>query len=72
MPRSGGDAGKLGDFYEGIWTVDSVLDLFSGRALSLQVEPLDEAHAEGVEFIKNLPNGTVEYHSVKRQKIGLA
>lgn len=68
----GGEADKLGNFYEGIWTVDSVLDLLSGDALSLQVEPFDLSEALGIEFIKNLANGTVEYHSVKRQKIGLA
>lgn len=72
MPRTGGEADKLGDFYEGIWTVDGVLDLLSGDAVSLQVEPFDKSEAEGIEFVKHLANGTIEYHSVKRQKIGLA
>src|SRR6185312_8146420 len=72
MPRPGGEADKLGNFYEGIWTADSILDLLSGTALSLQVEPFSPSEALGIEFIKNLLTGAIEYHSAKRQKIGLA
>lgn len=68
----GGESAKLGDYYEGIWTVDSLLDLLSGEALSLQPEPLDRTEGEGIEFIKVFPEGEVEYHSAKRQKPGLA
>jgi hypothetical protein len=64
MPRAGGEADKFGNRYEAIWTVDSLLDVLTGRALALTVEPL--ADGLGIEFIKELPNGR-EYHSLKRQ-----
>jgi hypothetical protein len=70
MPRAGGEAAKLGDHYEAIWTVDSLLDSLSGEAVLVQPEPFDEEEAEGIEFIKVLDNGETEYHSVKRQKVG--
>src|SRR3954469_23693200 len=71
MPRPGGEADKLGNHYEGIWTVDNLLDLLSDDAISLQPEPFDKSEGEGLEFIKTLADGTVEYHSAKRQKIGI-
>jgi hypothetical protein len=72
MPRARGEAAKLGDHYEGIWTVDNLLDLLSGEAISLQPEPFDATEAEGIEFIKSLADGKAEYHSAKRQKPGIA
>ena len=54
MPRAGGEADKLGNYYEGVWTVDSLLDLLPGDALSLQAEPFDSASSEGIEFIKTV------------------
>jgi hypothetical protein len=69
MPRLGGEAGKLGDRYEGIWTGDTLLDLVTGNATAVSVEPFGE-NAIGIEFWKTLPDATVEYHSVKRQKSG--
>ncbi|HWQ91019.1 MAG TPA: hypothetical protein VN673_05055, partial [Clostridia bacterium] len=52
--------------------MDSLLDLLSEEAISLQPEPFDKAEAEGIEFIKILVDGKSEYHSAKRQKVGIA
>lgn len=70
MPRAGGEADKLGNRYEAIWTVDTLLDLLAGRVVSVIIESLDEDEARGAEFITTLPDGTKEFHSVKRQKSG--
>jgi hypothetical protein len=70
MPRAGGEAEKLGNRYEAIWTVDTLLDLLAGRVVLVIVESLDEDEARGAEFIITLPDGTKEFHSVKRQKSG--
>jgi hypothetical protein len=72
MPRPGGEADKLGNYYEGIWTADSLLDLIANEAIKVTLEPFDRSDAQGIEFQKFLPDGTVEYHSVKRQHIGTA
>lgn len=69
MARAGGEAGKLGDRYEAIWTVDNLLDLITGDAVAMTVEPFG-ADAIGIEFWKVLPNGIVEHHSAKRQTTG--
>jgi hypothetical protein len=65
MPRPGGEADKLATIYEGVWTVDILLDLLEDAAVALTVEPLEESL--GVEFDVTRPDGTREYHSVKRQ-----
>src|SRR5438067_8288435 len=70
MPRSAGEADKLGNFYEGIWTTDSLLDLLSGDCISVTLEPIDQNEGKGVEFVKVLPGGIPQYHSVKRQTVG--
>ena len=49
MPRPGGEADKIGNQYEGIWTVDCALDVFVGKAASITVEAFGEI-SEGVEF----------------------
>jgi len=64
MPRPGGEADKLGNRYEGVWTVDSLLDVLA----AVIVEPLTEDHL-GVEFVKELHDGRREFHSAKRQTI---
>lgn len=66
MPRAGGESGKLGDRYEAIWTVDSLLDVLRGEAEWLVVEPFDPTESLGIEFKKAIPVG-VEFHSAKRQ-----
>lgn len=65
MPRSGGEADKLGNRYEGIWTVDALISVLTGEVHSISIEPIDRAL--GVEFVLCLNDGDKEYHSVKRQ-----
>lgn len=69
MPRAAGDADKLGNHYEAIWTVDAILDVFFGKAHSITVESLGDG-SEGVEFHLEGNETQVEFHSVKRQKQG--
>jgi hypothetical protein len=66
MPRPGGESDKLGNRYEGFWTVLNVLDLLTGDAVALEPEPLEESR--GIEFIKTLRGNSREFHSVKRQR----
>lgn len=68
MPRPGGEADKLGNRYEGIWTVSQLLELLTGRLTSITVEPIDPATAVGIEFVTRTPSGGAEFHSVKRQR----
>lgn len=68
MPRSGGDSDKLGNRYEGWWTVHNLIDVLAGDAVALQPEAYEESI--GVEFIKTLQDGSEEFHSVKRQRAG--
>ncbi len=67
MPRLGGEADKLGNRYESLWTVDAVLDLIDGSYVDLVVEPVGE-EAAGVEFFGTSRAGVPEYHSIKRQQ----
>lgn len=69
MPRGGGVADKFGNHYEALWTVDSILDVYSYRFKSITVEAIGE-DGEGVEFYLVKPCGSKQYHSVKRQKTG--
>ena len=69
MPRTGGESGKLGDRYEAVWTVDSLLDVLIGDAVSVVVEPFKPSESLGIEFKKELVSGT-EFHSAKRQTTG--
>ena len=69
MPRSGGEADKLGNQYEAIWTVDVVIDVFRGAFKSITVEAFGD-ESKGVEFHLETPNNTLQFHSVKRQKQG--
>lgn len=66
MPRAGGEADKLGNRYEAVWTVDTALDVLAGDVVSVTVEPFGD-DAAGVDLVRCLPDGTREYHSVKRQ-----
>lgn len=69
MPRPGGESDKLGNQFEAVWTVDALLDLFLGRFNAIAVEAFGE-ESKGVEFhLENL-DGSVQFHSVKRQKQG--
>ena len=66
MPRRGGEADKFGNRYEGLWTVDAVLDLIDEDYVALEVERVGE-EAGGIEFVRTDHSGAEEYHSIKRQ-----
>ena len=66
MPRAGGEADKLGNRYEALWTVDAALDLIDGDYVDLTVEAVGD-EAAGVEFVRTNSEGVREYHSIKRQ-----
>jgi hypothetical protein len=68
MPRAGGESDKLGNRYEGLWTVHNLLDVLDGEAIALEPEPFVES--KGIEFVKTLRDGTKEFHSAKRQRAG--
>jgi hypothetical protein len=63
--RPGGESDKLGNRYEGFWTIYNLLDLLRGKATEVVVEPMTDGL--GVEFIKSIPGGIREFHSVKIQ-----
>lgn len=67
MPRSGGVPGKLGNRYEGIWTVGQLLELLAGRLQQIVVEPFGK-DALGIEFVTHSAKGEPAHHSVKRQR----
>ena len=67
MPRTGGESDKLGNRYEGLWTVDAALDLLDGNYTDLTVEAVGD-EAAGVEFVRTTRSGVREYHSIKRQQ----
>ena len=69
MPRSGGEANKIGNLYEAIWTVDKVIDVFKGAFKAITVEPFGE-ESLGVEFYLETNDNKRQFHSVKRQKTG--
>ena len=63
MPLSGGAADKIGNRYEGRWTVSCMLDVLDEMAESIRLEP-PGMEGEGVEFwLKRV--GQPEYHQVK-------
>src|SRR5438552_2624079 len=66
--RSGGEADKLANSYEGLWTIHQLFDVLDGQARSLTPEPLEDA--VGIEFHKILADGARESHSVKIQTTG--
>lgn len=67
MPRTGGESDKLGNHYEGIWTIGRLLELANGQFEALTVEPIGE-WALGIEFVVRRADRTREFHSVKRQR----
>lgn len=69
MPRPGGEADKVGNHYEAVWTVNAVLDVFEGASEAITVEPLGDS-SMGVEFYVEGAGGSRQFHSVKRQKRG--
>ena len=69
MPRPGGEADKLGNHFEAVWTVNVVLDVFDGISSAITVEPPGDVSL-GVEFYVEGADGSRQFHSVKRQKTG--
>ena len=69
MPRTGGEANKIGNHYEAVWTVDKVIDVFKGAFKAITVEPFGE-ESLGVEFYLETNDNKRQFHSVKRQKTG--
>jgi hypothetical protein len=69
VPRPGGEADKIGNHFESVWTVEVIIDVFSGRFVAITVEPFD-AESEGVEFYVETVDHKLQFHSVKRQKQG--
>jgi hypothetical protein len=66
MPLPGGPADKFGNSYEGRWTVNSMIEIIAGRALSIRIEPLGP-EGEGIEFWLQRTANKRENHQVKRQ-----
>ncbi len=69
MPRPGGEANKIGNQYEAIWTVDKVIDVFKGAFKAITVEPVGDISL-GVEFYLETNDNKRQFHSVKRQTPG--
>jgi len=67
MPRSGGESDKLGNRYEGIWTVGRLLELAAAETAAVTVEPFGE-DSLGVEFVVRRHDGGHDYHCAKRQR----
>lgn len=66
MPLPGGEADKLGNRYEGRWTVFCMIDVMEEKADSIRLE---EPGEDAFEFFLR-KNGELEYHQVKRQNSG--
>lgn len=68
MPLAGGATDKIGNRYEGRWTVYCMIDVMDEKADSIRLEPPGQ-EGEGVEFWLKIGDKR-EYHQVKRQKSG--
>ncbi|MFB2895075.1 NACHT domain-containing NTPase [Aerosakkonemataceae cyanobacterium BLCC-F50] len=66
MTMAGGVSDKLGNRYEGRWTVFCMVDVMDEKADSISLEPIG---IDGIEFFLRR-EGKLEYHQVKRQKSG--
>jgi hypothetical protein len=67
MPLPGGETDKIGNRYEGRWTVYCMIDVMDEKATSIRLEKPGE---DAFEFFLS-KNGNVECHQVKRQRSGL-
>jgi len=67
MPLPGGATDKLGNRYEGRWTVSCLIDVMDEKAESIRLEKPGE---DAFEFFLHRGN-QLECHQVKRQKTGL-
>lgn len=66
MTLAGGVSDKLGNRYEGRWTIFCMLDVMDEKADSISLEPLG---IDGIEFFLRRKD-KLEYHQVKRQRSG--
>lgn len=66
MPLSGGPADKVGNRYEGRWTVSCLARVMDEQAHAIRLEPPGE-DGDGVEFWMRM-DGKRQYHQVKRQQ----
>ncbi|MEG5054988.1 MULTISPECIES: hypothetical protein [unclassified Microcoleus] len=66
MTFAGGVADKLGNRYEGRWTVHCMIDVMEEKADSISLEP---PGIDGIEFFLRRKS-KLEYHQVKRQRSG--
>ncbi|KAB8330405.1 hypothetical protein SD80_032035 [Scytonema tolypothrichoides VB-61278] len=66
MPLPGGETDKIGNRYEGRWTVYCMIDVIDEKADSIRLEKPGE---DAFEFFIS-KNGNLECHQVKRQKSG--
>src|SRR5687768_12455696 len=65
-PRPGGEADKIGNRYEGAWTVARLLDVIAGQVEWVRIEPLGNL-GRGAEFIVHPIENDDQAHQVKRQ-----
>ena len=65
MPLAGGAAEKIGNRYEGLWTVSCLLDVMDEKADSIRLEP-PGPEEQGFEFWIT-KQGIRKYYQVKRQ-----
>jgi hypothetical protein len=66
MPLPGGETDKIGNRYEGRWTVYCIIDVMDEKATSIRLEKPGE---DAFEFFVS-KNEKVECHQVKRQRSG--
>ena len=66
MPRTGGEADKLGNTFESAWTVHQMLRVLAGRAKAITVEEAGQG-GEGSEFTLTTLHHGDGAHQVKRQ-----
>jgi hypothetical protein len=66
MPLPGGETDKIGNRYEGRWTVYCIIDVMDEKADSIRLEKPGE---DAFEFFVS-KNGKLECHQVKRQRSG--
>jgi hypothetical protein len=66
MTLAGGTSDKLGNRYEGRWTVLCMVDVMDEKADSIRLEP---PGIDGIEFFLRRKD-KLEYHQVKRQRSG--
>lgn len=67
MPRPGGESDKLGNRYEGLWTIGRLLELAACEIEAVTIEPFG-ADSLGIEFVARRFDGARDFHSVKRQR----